>query len=548
MSDEQRRQKQQERLHQAEQFIDALRSEEVDAVVGKEHVLLLRLRELEEALRRSEARYRGIVETQTELICCRKPDSTISFVNNAYCRFFGKTAEELVGKIFDPPVYEKDLPSVDRAMKELDRSNPVMKIECRMKTGEDSLCWCRWIVQALYDEKGALGEIQVIGRDISDQKRAEKKLQETMEQLRSVLDNSRDGIHRLDLNSQRYVFMNRAQERLTGFDMAELIGLTLEKAADRLHPSDVPVVESYLNGVIAGGEPEEPMEYRWRVKSGEYRWFSDSRRAIRDGAKNVVSIIGISRDITEKKAAEKALRSAHLELESRNQDLNNAYKELYEYSEAISQDLNGIIRAVSNYTDFLYEDLSQSLTGEQRLYLENLKQVAKEGALLIKDLRTLAKIGKYPDEPAPVDFDGIVKETAAVLKLTPERVGLDLPDTWPAIEAPPGLIRIILNNLFSNAVKFNQSEKPRVEMGWREHTPGRIEIYVRDNGIGIDPLYHARIFQVFKRLHTRKEYEGIGSGLAIVRKAVSKMGGSVRLESTPGHGSTFFVDLPLSTT
>ena len=111
MNDDHKRQK--ERLFQAEQFIDALRSEEVDAVVGKEHVLLLRLRELEEALRRSEARYRGIVETQTELICCRKPDSTITFVNQAYCRFFGKTAEELVGKIFDPPIYATDIPLVD---------------------------------------------------------------------------------------------------------------------------------------------------------------------------------------------------------------------------------------------------------------------------------------------------------------------------------------------------------------------------------------------------------------------------------------------------
>lgn len=407
----------QERLFQAEQFIDALRSEEVDAVVGKEHVLLLRLRELEEALRRSEARYRGIVESQTELICCRRPDSTFTFVNNAYCRFFNKSREELIGKIFDPPIYETDIPLVESTVQRLHRGNPMVDFECRMTNGDGGLSWIRWIVQILFDEKGATSEIQAIGRDI-----------------------------------------------------------------------------------------------------------------------------------TEQKAAEKGLRSAHLELESRNQDLKNAYNELYEYSEAVSQDLNGIIRAVSNYTDFLYEDLSQSLTGEQRLYLENLKQVARQGGLLIKELKTLAKIGKYPEEPAPVDFDGIVNETAAYLKLTPERVGLDLPDTWPAVKAPPGLVRIILNNLFSNAVKFNQSEKPHIEMGWLEHTPGRTEIYVRDNGIGIDPLYHARVFQVFKRLHTGKEYEGTGIGLAMVSKAVSHMGGSVRVESAPGQGSTFFVDLPLSTT
>ncbi len=413
MTKEQRRQK--ERLFQAEQFIDALRSEEVDAVVGKEHVLLLRLQELEEALRRSEARYRGIVETQTELICCRKPDSTISFVNNAYCRFFGKTPEELVGKNFDPPVYEKDAPSVERAMKELDRANPVMKIECRMKTGEDNLCWCRWIVQALYDKKGALGEIQAIGRDVSEQK-----------------------------------------------------------------------------------------------------------------------------------TAEKALRAAHLELTARNQDLKAAYKELYEYSEAVSHDLNGVIRAVSNYTDFLYEDLSGKLPGEQRIFLENLKRVSRAGGALIRELRELAKIGKYSEAPQPIDFDEIVNEAASSLGLNTDKAELIFADVWPELQVEPNLIRLILANLLSNAAKFNPSNPLRIEVGWREHIPGRVEIFVSDNGIGIDPRHHERIFQVFKRLHTDKEYRGSGMGLAIVSKAARHLGGTVRVESEPGRGSTFFVDLPLS--
>jgi signal transduction histidine kinase len=129
--------------------------------------------------------------------------------------------------------------------------------------------------------------------------------------------------------------------------------------------------------------------------------------------------------------------------------------------------------------------------------------------------------------------------------LGPDAAALVLPPTWPALNAPPSLVRSILSNLLTNAVKFNRAAQKRVEVGWRTHAPGRVELYVRDNGIGIDPRFHERIFGIFKRLHTHGEYEGAGMGLAVVRKATRHLGGSVRVASEPGRGSTFFVDLPL---
>jgi light-regulated signal transduction histidine kinase (bacteriophytochrome) len=105
-------------------------------------------------------------------------------------------------------------------------------------------------------------------------------------------------------------------------------------------------------------------------------------------------------------------------------------------------------------------------------------------------------------------------------------------------------LRQIFQNLIGNAVKFNRASPKRVEIGWLPIDGQNCELFVRDNGIGIESRHHEQIFQVFQRLHTRAEYEGTGLGLAIVKKATGKLHGSVRVESKPGEGSTFFVALP----
>jgi PAS domain S-box-containing protein len=142
----------------------------------------------------------------------------------------------------------------------------------------------------------------------------EESLRQSEARYRSVVENSHDGIHELDLRSGRYVFMSPAQERLTGFSLDELVGMSVDDAARRLHPDDREQVNSYLARVIDGEEPEVPMEYRWRVKSGEYRWFSDSRKLIRDENGEGVALVGISRDITRRKHAEEALRESEKSL------------------------------------------------------------------------------------------------------------------------------------------------------------------------------------------------------------------------------------------
>jgi len=142
-----------------------------------------------------------------------------------------------------------------------------------------------------------------------------------------------------------------------------------------------------------------------------------------------------------------------------------------------------------------------------------------------------------------IDLGILLQELIASLALSPD-VEVVMGHDWPTLDTDPTLLRQILQILIRNAIKFNHSSRKRVEIAWLPAGEQSYELFVRDNGIGIDPRYHEIIFGVFERLHAREEYEGTGLGLAIVKKAASKLGGSVRVESRIGEGSTFFVALP----
>jgi len=249
-------------------------------------------------------------------------------------------------------------------------------------------------------------------------------------------------------------------------------------------------------------------------------------------------------DINEQKQAHEAEKLARMMLDAKVGELEQKIQELDQFAYAASHDLKAPLRAIRNYSDFLYEDLFESLSGEQKQYLNGLKVAAGQGQKLIDDLLAYSHISRTSINAEKIDMHEIINEVKSFLNLPPD-INLSVQSKWPLFETDHMLLSKILKDLISNAVKFNPSTHKRVDIGWKQaNTNGYIEIFVRDNGIGIDPQYQRQIFHIFKRLHTNKEYEGTGIGLAIVKKAAFELGGSVRVESAPGKGSTFYVSLP----
>jgi light-regulated signal transduction histidine kinase (bacteriophytochrome) len=211
----------------------------------------------------------------------------------------------------------------------------------------------------------------------------------------------------------------------------------------------------------------------------------------------------------------------------------------------LTHNLKEPLRAIQNYVNFLFEDLADKLEGEPRKYLEGLKDAVTLSNEQFIDLETLYRVKNHPIETDLFEGRELLEEMQSLFKNTFERK-LIYSQNWPLFHGERFLIRQILFHLISNGFKFNCAGIKRVEVGWQAAEGNRIEIFVRDNGIGIDSQYHEQIFDIFKRLHTKKEYKGTGIGLAIVKKAVQRIRGHLRIESAIGKGSTFYVHLPNS--
>jgi len=179
-------------------------------------------RDAERKLRESEERYRRVVEDQTEFICRTKPDRTIIFVNEAFCRYYGVTREEVTGTRFITPIFETDRQKVDTLLSSLKPESPVVTIEHRVILSDGKINWQQWVDRGIFDERGRCIEIQSVGRDITTGKLAE----ETASYLGKILDDSLNEIFIFDVESYRFIEVNRGARENLGYSMEELSMLT----------------------------------------------------------------------------------------------------------------------------------------------------------------------------------------------------------------------------------------------------------------------------------------------------------------------------------
>jgi light-regulated signal transduction histidine kinase (bacteriophytochrome) len=243
-----------------------------------------------------------------------------------------------------------------------------------------------------------------------------------------------------------------------------------------------------------------------------------------------------------RKRAEEQLRQAVAELEAKNQELD-----AFTYS--ISHDLKEPLRTMEAFSHFLLDDYIERLDEQGRDYLTRMGNASVHMKHLIEDLLTLSRIPRQSSPPTRIDVGQVLGDVVEGLRAAVEekRTTLEVQDGLPAILGHAPLIEHVFGNLIGNALKFNESDHPVVKVGVRNVEDGTATFYVQDNGIGIEPQYHQRIFGVFQRLHRREEYEGTGAGLAIVKRVVEGYGGRIWVESKLGAGATFLFTLPVWT-
>jgi PAS domain S-box-containing protein len=357
-----------------------------------------------------------------------------------------------------------------------------------------------------------------------------EKIRASEEQFRSIVENVQDVIV-LTGPEGSITYISPSCRGVFGSPPGELIR---RMWGELVHDEDMAKRENFYAKSLRGEGGVIP-EYRVRC-GGEERWVSHSWSPIvKDG--EVWQVVSAVNDITWRKNAETALQRSMGELEQTNKELND-------FTHIVSHDLKAPLMTIESFSSFLLEDYGDRLDDAGQDYLGRVMTASQRMMGLIDGLLTLSRVGRKNTGYAEVDVGELMVEVLEDLggQLDASSAVVTVGE-MPVVVAQEVWMKQLLGNLVGNAIKFNESKPPRVEVGYRD-VGDHHYFTVTDNGIGIPESQRHLLFRVFSRVPTKKHYPGTGAGLSICRKIVESMGGEMGVESKEGFGSTFWFTLP----
>lgn len=505
-----------------------------------------RLRETEASLEESELRFQGIFHQMFQFIGLLDPSGIVIEANETALQFGGLSSEEVIGRPFwEARWWQKDAATVADLKAAIQRAaqGELVRYEVEVLGIEDRMAAIDFSLKPVLNECGKVVLIIPEGRDITERREAERKLAAAQYMFEQFMTHT-PALAWIKDEQLRFRYVNAPFERVLKVDKAWVIGKT---DYDLLAPEQVPSIQANDQRVLDTGENITVIEHAPQ-EDGTLNYVLAYKFpvALQDGEK---AVAGVAIDITDRVLAEEKLKKLNKALEeraeARGRQVRATEAELAKLAYSIAHDLRAPLRHISAYTDMVLEEEGDRLSEEGRQSMKNVLFSAERMGTLIDELLRYARSDRQELTYAPVNLNELVNEVIALI--APQDLAIDWQvATLPTISADRPMVQQVFQNVLENAVKFSRKQaKPRIEIGW-EQDADHFTIFVKDNGVGFNPAYQAKLFRLFQRLHSAKEFEGTGMGLANVQRIIERHGGTVRAVGEQSKGATFFLSLPQS--
>jgi PAS domain S-box-containing protein len=507
---------------------------------------------------------------------------TISYVNDKFCTLSKYSREELMGqnhRILNSGYHPKEF---FREMYGTIARGKVWRAEIRNRAKDGSIYWVDTTIVPSLGLENKPRQYVAIRADITDRKRAEDALKESL--AKSLVASRELAVQKFALDQHAIVAMTDVQGTITyvndkfceisQYSKDELLGKNHRILNSGYHPKEF-FQEMY--GTIARSNVWRA-EIRNRAKDGSIYWVDTTIVPTLGADGKPYQYVAIRADVTQRKRAEENLVKLHGEMEARNlkleektmelqrtrdeledrvlmrtEDLATANRtlessniELQQFAYVASHDLQSPLRSISGFVQLLKMDYEEKLDDQGRDYIRRTVQSIAQMQTLIRDLLSYSRVESRSRPFLPVSLMDVFHGAVTLLESSIRDAGGQVTcDQLPVVSGDGSQLAQLMQNLISNGLKYHGTESPHVHVSAE---PGIKKnewiVSVRDNGIGIDPKYFGRIFEIFRRLHDQKEYPGTGIGLAVCRRVVERHGGKIWVESEPGYGSNFRFSIP----
>lgn len=522
------------------------------AIRGKDEIAILwrslsqlvsSLTQKEQELLKSDRRFRSLVFATAQNVWTTNDRGEVVGDLPMWRAITGQTEAEIQGWGWLEALHPDDRDSATKLWMDAVKTKSLYETEYRVRRFDGSYGYFTVRGVPILSADNSIQEWVGVHNDISDRKHAEQALQESNSILRAVIEGTTDAIFMKDLQG-RYVILNSTTAKIIGKPIEEIVGKNdIEvfpiEVGKQIEEIDRRIITSNTSEVI---EEIVPMQ-------GELRTFLTAKTVCRNEQGKVIGLIGIARDISDRKRIEDQIKELNQDLERRVEErtaqLEVTNKELEAFSYSVSHDLRAPLRSIDGFSLALLESYGEQLDEKGKHYLRRVRNASQRMGELIDDLLHLSRVTRSQMHFQTVALSEIVQAIAADLQhAQPERSVNFIIASDVVVQGDSRLLKIVFENLLNNAWKFTSKKLYSIiEFGTSLQPDSTIVYFVRDNGAGFDMTYANNLFGAFQRLHTIDEFPGSGIGLATVKRIIHRHGGRIWAEGAIDQGATFYFTL-----